>query len=497
MGFKQIYEKILNEAVKEFNFKGADLEYILCYCQNRYNLGMSSEQAFKAAGDIKDDLKNKIKTFAESNNRGEDIADELAAAGIRGVLKNANKESIGISGFWSSFGCKDKTPKTDIFDEGGHKISLKDQSGGQYMSGRDNEARATLEAALKMCGNNIDSAVANEISSLYKNASIKTVNMGVIESGDRAGHHYGVTEFVEDLFKDKKNGEEMIKLFKDRSKGNNFGEFKKKFGDVVKTNVIRDKKKRQVLEDLVKASIENEKLDKKVAKVFSDPSNEIFRKNFVKECVTGTNKFGKENQLGIANYIMMFDANAPAILAFAPTNDKLFAAKAKTLKVTVNFKSTGGVAARAMRAEGGSLFDSFEYDELENMVNESLDVCSDEMLNEGFMDSVSAFFSGAGKAIKEIAENIAKNMPTYVDIVNKIGTTLVAILKPVVAFVFRFLVEMAGHIIVRLGQLIFDGWDAFRKALGFAIEVSNPTEALESGNISADDMGILKSLSSI
>jgi len=483
MKFANFYRDLISEAANSPSFHGDDFEYLLCFVNNKYNVGMKDDKNFKELMDDKKRSKLEKPILEYCKIHGKECADKMKAMGITGEMYNANRANTPITSFWSSFGCKDQTPKTDIYNKDEkYKISVKDATGGQYMSARDNEAKATMMAAIKMCGKKVDTSAAQQIVDLYDTAAMKATSkgvkmgsLGVIQSGSRAGHHYGPEDLIKELFGDKKDGDEIVDLFKNRRK--NFNEFKKTFGGLLKKKFTKDKSKQKMMEDLVESCIQNEKLNRKVAEVFNSADNMEFKTNFVKECITGSEKFGS-NELGCANYIMIFD-DKNVRFNFGKTDMKLFKAKAEHLKISVDFKSAGGNAARALRASGaGKLFPE-SYDIYGDSLNESLETSFERlengMLNEGFLDNLGGLVHDVANTIKDKS----------IQAVNAI--------KSFVGFVYDFISEAVSNMISKLGSLIHEGWETFLDLMGWEPELQNPEEALDSGNIEPEDASLLQS----
>lgn len=160
------------------------------------------------------------------------LAREIGLPATGAVAKHLGSASYPTTTFWSSYGAKDKTPKTDIILNG-EKISLK-VGESQLMSGGKSESIATFYAAM------LDQSIK-----LGKN--------------------------------DKDEIERMI---------DGFGSGLTKQG-----NISQALKKEKILKDIDEL---HKNLAKKLESVFS--TNSAFARAFVREALSGENKFGPDSE---------------------------------------------------------------------------------------------------------------------------------------------------------------------------------------------------------
>lgn len=223
------------------------------------------------------------KTKNIPNDAGPKIVDYLKSKGITG--KTASKlptKGVEVTKEWSKFWLPEKvpsstkTPKTDILI-GSNRISLK-MGAAQLMSGGVNESKATFYAALKSIGESDDAlfnSIWQKMNNLTKGATAKGKVEGELKSG------------------------------KD--------EFLKKANDI---------------NNEVKVLLKN-----------AFATNDEFRKEFVREAMTGEKKFG-ENSKAYAEYILSSDPSGNNPHLYEATDEEFLSKVARKTDVTVRFKST-------------------------------------------------------------------------------------------------------------------------------------------------------------
>ena len=81
------------------------------------------------------------------------LGQAFASEGFQAPMKQTGGGTVTLSSQWSTWGGKNKTPKTDMTTKE-RKISLKKKGGSQLMSAQKGEAMATFHAAMELMGTN-------------------------------------------------------------------------------------------------------------------------------------------------------------------------------------------------------------------------------------------------------------------------------------------------------------------------------------------------------
>lgn len=214
---------------------------------------------------------------------GRKIVDYLKSKGIKGAkAQKLVTSGINVTSDWSEFWKPDsvpgstKTPKTDIII-GNNRISLK-MGDSQLMSGGKNESRATFYAAASKM-KSLDDELLEPIWVKLNNLAKSSLTQGKVDAAIKSGSDPIVTEA------NKVNNE---------------------------------------VKELMKSLFAN---------------NKEFRRNFVREAMTGEVKFGPTSK-AYAEYVLSSDHNGNTPALHDVDNNTFLDKVASKTTVTVRFKST-------------------------------------------------------------------------------------------------------------------------------------------------------------
>ena len=210
--------------------------------------------------------------------KAEAIIQDLNLSGGNSAQGTGRGLETSITPFWSKFGAKNKTPKTDII-LGDKKISVK-VGPSQLMSGGKSESLATFYAAMEDTPELLDSAEAQDVINTFD----KFVESGITKMGT--------------VDQNLKQGEDSIIIDGDKA----------------------HKEMRNKLQTLFNKS-------------------EKFKVAFVKEAMSGYKKFGANNAAS-ADWILSADPSLSEA-SIHSVNDNSYASKiADQMNLTVRFKSS-------------------------------------------------------------------------------------------------------------------------------------------------------------
>ncbi len=208
-----------------------------------------------------------------SNEHVQEIIEYLRDTGVHGEAKHVGFKQFNVSPEWSEYNSKKSPPKTDIII-GDMKISLKSEDKFQIMDANKNEM-----TALFYCASNGTDILKSRMS---KN---------IIDT---------LQKFVYNLLA---NG-----------------------------TVGKMKKVDPVIQE---AEIMHKELQNQLEIMFAN--NPMFKKNFVKEVLSGSHKFGIESEASASHILIV----SPNELVFSPINDKIVSRFASKVNINVSFSSRG------------------------------------------------------------------------------------------------------------------------------------------------------------
>lgn len=316
---------------------------------------LPSPEHYEEAKVRKEDFINisKNKVIMEA---GQKIANNLLKqTGIKksnATVLHTGRLSSPITEFWKENGGSNPTPKTDVILDN-YKISLK-MGRGQLMSGGKGESLATFQAAIKNTG-----------SAILKDPRI-------IQIQD------AIENFVESSFTDA--------------------------GNVAAIQKKLEKKK---------AKSQSEKLIQKGMKVHSQVKNllsEVFKENhkfqieFVKEAMSGYEKFGKKS-LASANHVLVAEPQGTIDGFHLISQDSYCAKIASQTSIAVRFKSSSQKSQGVKTGKYNfwsvvALITEPDKEKMESFVNDN----NLGTLTEGWLDNIIEFFRKVSQYIKNVFE---------------------------------------------------------------------------------------------
>ena len=360
-------KELLNEEARKTSATAADWEFLISYAWNKLkNPDMGHIKLSKLSGD--ENPANSIPAWIRDSL---DTATKIAKQVDKHVSNNAPMTQIGgglkslsVSSEWLS---SNKTPKTDMVlgnvSSPIMRISLKQDSGSQLMSGTENDILSVTKAALDAT-HDIDNNVLVGIKELLEKSSVT---------------------LPDTITKIKKNG------------GNKIAK-----------------------EDIAALALNQKKLNEMFHKSILISND--FKYYFTKEAMTGLKKFG-ETSVGAADHLMKFNKNGSASLApiDKPYIDKI----ASQVKFNFSFKSmqigkTGSYKAyTSLRVSDNSKTLESQKPTYLNVLEESINTFlnDDTVLEEGLgdlFDKIKSFVNSTiiklFDTIKAIAKGGFKNI---------------------------------------------------------------------------------------
>jgi len=332
------------------------------------------------------------KFWADYGNDARKIADSF-----KKEIKSKSLSQLGASTapLNSDWGGSNKTPKTDILGDSDERISLKKAGGSQLMSGGQEEALATFDAAMKMVGQNKPKILDSFLNTLE----------------DKMGRmsQKGTISALEKL---RDSGEKLTP------------------------------EQETAIAEMQQLQLNAQEINKDMSSVFKDI---YFKSCFCFEAATGTNKFADKN--AIANELIEFNPGNGKITAHLPMK-KIEDAKplAQSNSFYVSFKTGGGgskpyLALRTKKMSKKQMLGE-EVESFRDIVVEEFSK-SDygmSMLNEANEQQLNEFqiFNKLSKGLKNVSSKIKSQAKKILD----------AILKRI---------KQAFDAIKRLGRSMFDG----------------------------------------
>src|SRR6056300_1531477 len=332
------------------------------------------------------------KFWADYGNDARKIADSF-----KKEIKSKSLSQLGASTapLNSDWGGSNKTPKTDILGDSDERISLKKAGGSQLMSGCQEEALATFDAAMKMVGENKPKILDSFLNTLE----------------DKMGRmsQKGTISALEAL---RDSGEKLTP------------------------------EQETAIAEMQQLQLNAQEINKDMSLVFKDI---YFKSCFCFEAATGTNKFADKN--AIANELIEFNPGNGKITAHLPMK-KIEDAKplAQSNSFYVSFKTGGGgskpyLALRTKKMSKKQMLGE-EVESFRDIVVEEFSK-SDygmSMLNEANEQQLNEFqiFNKLSKGLKNVSSKIKSQAKKILD----------AILKRI---------KQAFDAIKKLGRSMFDG----------------------------------------
>ena len=332
------------------------------------------------------------KFWADYGNDARKIADSF-----KKEIKSKSLSQLGASTapLNSDWGGSNKTPKTDILGDSDERISLKKAGGSQLMSGGQEEALATFDAAMKMVGENKPKILDSFLNTLE----------------DKMGRmsQKGTISALEAL---RDSGEKLTP------------------------------EQETAIAEMQQLQLNAQEINKDMSLVFKDI---YFKSCFCFEAATGTNKFADKN--AIANELIEFNPGNGKITAHLPMK-KIEDAKplAQSNSFYVSFKTGGGgskpyLALRTKKMSKKQMLGE-EVESFRDIVVEEFSK-SDygmSMLNEANEQQLNEFqiFNKLSKGLKNVSSKIKSQAKKILD----------AILKRI---------KQAFDAIKKLGRSMFDG----------------------------------------
>ena len=332
------------------------------------------------------------KFWADYGNDARKIADSF-----KKEIKSKSLSQLGASTapLNSDWGGSNKTPKTDILGDSDERISLKKAGGSQLMSGGQEEALATFDAAMKMVGENKPKILDSFLNTLE----------------DKMGRmsQKGTISALEKL---RDSGEKLTP------------------------------EQETAIAEMQQLQLNAQEINKDMSSVFKDI---YFKSCFCFEAATGTNKFADKN--AVANELIEFNPGNGKITAHLPMK-KIEDAKplAQSNSFYVSFKTGGGgskpyLALRTKKMSKKQMLGE-EVESFRDIVVEEFSK-SDygmSMLNEANEQQLNEFqiFNKLSKGLKNVSSKIKSQAKKILD----------AILKRI---------KQAFDAIKRLGRSMFDG----------------------------------------
>tara|TARA_Y100000296_G_scaffold757_1_gene746 strand:+ start:226 stop:1944 length:1719 start_codon:yes stop_codon:yes gene_type:complete len=200
------------------------------------------------------------------------LGQEFAGAGFKAPMKQTGgggDKEIKLNDQWTTWGGKNKTPKTDM-TTAKKKISLKKKGGSQLMSAQKGEAKATFHAALQLMG-------TNQKNKTYIEGIIKTIETDF------------KTIMLDGTIGDLEKPNSALRKSLQKS-----GQLNKKQQEVATQQKVNEK-----LSELMEEVFNGKGKDGKV-KAF----NKSFKEHFVFEAASGLTKF--KAGLGTASHLVEF-----------------------------------------------------------------------------------------------------------------------------------------------------------------------------------------------
>ena len=213
------------------------------------------------------------------------ICEYLKKQGVSGEAKHMGSGSFSLLSSWSKHGGTDKTPKTDLMI-GKYRISLKKRGGSQLVSGAKGETLSIF---------------------------------------------YSVAEQL-NIFDDiKKQFDEYIQQFV----------FKKK----VDRNLTVGKIKKNKSDDEIVIA---DQMHKEFTNILNEyfNINELFRREIIRETITGNNKFG--NSEASATHVLIFDGKGNNHILRDVNDNSFIDSVISKSKIQFSFKSTSSNAFRSI-----------------------------------------------------------------------------------------------------------------------------------------------------
>jgi len=321
------------------------------------------------------------------------LGEAFAKEGFKAPMTQTGSGSVSLSKEWTSWGGKNKTPKTDMTTKK-RKISLKKKGGSQLMSAKKGEAMATFNGALELMG-------TNKTNQKYIKSIVDTVDEkfnSVIMAGT-----------IEDL----KNPNSP--LMKNLSSGEQAK---------LKKEVVTQQKINDEMSELMQ-EVFNGKGKSAEEKVF----HKVYKEHFVFEASTGLKKFNAGK--GTASHLVEFTeqgkisqyhplGNVGSVTNFSISDDIITIAK-KT-DFYVSFKTGSNNPYSALRTKALKLTNSYNHgaSTMRQLVLETLeedgamllteDMC---MLNE--WDLVGKAFNKVQKRASKVKGWVKSKAPKAMD----------------------------------------------------------------------------------
>lgn len=211
----------------------------------------------------------------------QEIVEYLRSIGVEGNAKHIGFKRYSVSPEWSEYNPKKSLPKTDIII-GDKRISIKSKDSFQIMDANKNEL-----LALFYCSSN---------------------NTDIIKSR--------MSKNIIDTFQ---------KLI---------------YNQTASGTVGKTKKIDPVLQE---AEVMHKELQKQLEIMFTN--NVLFKKNFIKEVLTGLYKFGPQSEASSTHILIL----SPNEIVFSPIDDKIINMFANKINIHITFSSRG---VRGLGASG-------------------------------------------------------------------------------------------------------------------------------------------------
>jgi hypothetical protein len=333
--YVQIGKGSINKSGGELT--GADWECVICACYNMKSKKVSLDEAIKLA-EISN-WKSKMDTHVDV---GFQIVNS-AWSNPTGVMKHYGSGTVDLTKEWEQYFLETtgkkapattKTPKTDMYI-GDQRISLKKAGGSQLMSGGKAEALATLAFTYKSMPSSVKTAEFDSAwKKLEKDVSDKFTKIFV-------GKHKSTTDIKRDIKAGVKN---------------------------------------EITEAVAETMANHTELQNSIRNIFKSLEA---RREFVRESMTGRNKFSTE--LAIATHILVFNPDTGKA-SYKVIDDKLITQYASSLQLQINFKK-GGSSSTPYSNLRGTLSDK---------ITEAVDEeeFTKELLQENLMGKVGSFVRG-------------------------------------------------------------------------------------------------------
>lgn len=321
------------------------------------------------------------------------LGEAFAEKGFKAPMTQTGSGSVSLSKEWTSWGGKNKTPKTDMTTKE-KKISLKKKGGSQLMSAKKGEAMATFNGALELMG-------TNKTNQKY----IKSI----VDIVDEKFNSVIMAGTIEDL----KNPNSP--LMKNLSSGEQAK---------LKKEVVTQQKINDEMSELMQ-EVFNGKGKSAEEKVF----HKVYKEHFVFEASTGLKKFNASE--GTASHLVEFTeqgkisqyhplGNVSSVTNFSISDD--IKDIAKKTDFYVSFKTGSNNPYSALRTKALKLTNSYNHgvSTMRQLVLETLeedgamllteDMC---MLNE--WDLVGKAFNKVQKRASKVKGWVKSKAPKAMD----------------------------------------------------------------------------------